>query len=232
MTGNIRLFRKEALREAYTAGREAALADPGNLKEFFDAGEKKGAAWLNESVNAPGFIEFMGSRRKSSPGSFNSWFGRKEKELSVALDKSKHELIIAETEIESNGKKMITLDAVADGIRHEFGITLDDLRFNKSRVSRIKTPRAYAFYISYFHVRHSLKDIGLFFAGKDHATVMHGASSVANDASVYLFNRQRLLSIYEYFRVKNYDIKYVQEDSRFSNSGALRLSIKPVNLNL
>ena len=232
MTGNIRLFRKDALREAYLAGQRSALADPNNFKEAFEAGEKKGAAWLNESVNSVSFFEFMATRRLKSPGSFSSWFGKNEKRLSTALDKEKHELIVTETEIETEGKKMITLDVIADAVRHEFGITLDDLRYNARRKGWIKTPRFYAFYLAYFHARQTLKDTGLFFAGKDHATVMHGARVVSDNAGLYALEKKRLLSLYEYLRKGNYDLRYVQEDDRYSRSGALRLGIKPVKLDI
>lgn len=226
MTGNIRLFRKDALREAYLAGQESALADSNNFKEVFEAGAKKGASFFNENVHAPGFFEFMAPRKTESPGSFNSWCGQNEKRLSIALDKDKHELIVTETEIETEGKKMITLDVIAEAVRYEFGITLDDLRYNSRRKGWIKTPRFYAFYLAYFHARHSLGDIGLFFAGKNHATVIHGTKVIAGHASLYAFEKKRLLSLYEYLRKENYDLKYIQEDEKFSRKGV----VKPVEL--
>lgn len=232
MTGNIRLFRKDALREAYLAGQEAALADSNNFKEVFEAGEKKGSAFLNESVYATSFFEFMAPRKTESPGSFNSWCGQNEKRLSIALDKDKHELIVHETEIETEGKKMITLDAIAEAVRHEFGVTLDDLRYNARRKGWIKTPRFYAFYLAYFHVRQTLGDVGLYFAGKNYATVIHGAKVVAGHAGLYAFEKKRLLSLYEYLRKGNYDLNLIHENEKFSRWRSIRSSIKPVKLNI
>jgi hypothetical protein len=234
MTGIIKLFKKDALNEAYLAGVEAAKADPTNWREIFDAGERRGSGWLNEAANAPGFMEFMAAHRQNPLGSFPVWFGRREKDLAIVVDKAQHELIATEKKIEiSRGKKLITLAAIERAVRYAFHISLEDLRYNPTRASFVKRPRFYAWYLAYHHCHNHLTEIGKRWGSRDHATAIHGAKTVFNNATNYSADRLQLTMLYKKLAEDGYDIfHFVQDDDMPSRSGNKRSVVKRVKLNL
>lgn len=232
MTGNVVLFRRNALKEAFAAGAKAALADPSNLREAFEAGEKKGSGWLNEAVNAPSFSEFMAKRRKSSPGSFKSWLTQHIERLATPLDRDQYELAATEKSIEiKSGKKLITLDAVEDVVKYILQTPLDELRDNRRRQDTIKKPRYFAYYLAYHHCHATLKEIGQRWGQKNYATVLHGAACTYNDASTYEDDKRTLKLLYRRLVKMDYNIEhFVQDDDMPNRSGCNRTTVKRVNL--
>jgi len=228
----IRLFRKDALRDAYEAGRQAATADPSNWKEIFEAGEKKGSGYLNEASLAPGFIEFMSPRREESPGSFSSWYGMNEKRLSTTLDREQYELAATEKKMEiTAGKKLINLNAIEEAVRAVFNISLDDLRYSKRRLDAIAVPRFYCHYLSYHHCHITLMAVGKHLGGRGHATVLHGAKVVYREATQYPEKKKLLVLLYRYLAREGYNTDYfLDADSMPSRCGANRNIVKRVNL--
>lgn len=231
---NIILFRKGSLKKAYNAGIRAALADPSNMQDVFEAGEKRGSGWLNEASNAPNFFEFMVPRREKSPGSFNYWYGQSEKELSITLDEERFELAAAEIKMEMEvGKKLITMEAIENAIRIVFNTTIDDLRYLNKRTNAITKPRFFAYYIGYHHLIQNLADMGDRWGGRHHATVMHGAGVTYQEASQYSEEKDKLILLYRNMARNGYNINYfVQDDKVPSKGGHNRTVIKRVNLNL
>jgi len=232
MTGNVILFRKRALKEAFIAGQKAALADPSNLREVFEAGEKKGSGFLNEAINAPNFSEFMNSRRMSSPGSFSSWLSQNENRLGTPIDREQYEIAATEKSIEiQSGKKLITLDAIEEVIKHILMVSIDELRYNRRRYDIIKKPRYFAYYLAYHHCHATLREIGERWGGKNHATVLHGASCTYSDASLYDEDRVTLKLLYRNLAKADYNIEhFVQDDDMPNRSGCNRTKVKRVNL--
>jgi hypothetical protein len=229
MTGNIILFRRNALREAFAAGEKSALADPANLKDIFDAGEKKGAAWLNESINAPSFMEIMTTRRSDSPGDFKSWLNTNEKKLMIPVVHSMFSEDDEDTKvIFVKGNKKITLEAIGEAVAASFKIGVDELRNNRRRYRKIKTPRYFCFYLAYFHVGDELRKIGQQWGGMNYATVIHGAKQISYDASTYPEDKELLIDAYVYL-IKN---GYNTDEVICGKHSKKRESVEFINLDI
>ncbi|MEQ8844853.1 MAG: chromosomal replication initiator protein DnaA [Phycisphaerales bacterium] len=71
-----------------------------------------------------------------------------------------------------------TMQAVLDATTGFYGVKLADLQARKKTRS-IARPRQVVMYLARKHTRHSLEEIGGYLGGRDHTTVMHGASKVA-----------------------------------------------------
>ena len=74
-------------------------------------------------------------------------------------------------------KKLITIDFIQRCIAEEFGVSLHDLK-TKRRNKQIVLPRQIAMYISRELTDLSLPEIGDFFGGKDHTTVLHSYNKI------------------------------------------------------
>lgn len=72
-----------------------------------------------------------------------------------------------------------TMQAVLDAAISFYGVKLSDLQAKKKTRS-IARPRQVVMYLARKHTRHSLEEIGGYLGGRDHTTVMHGASKVAD----------------------------------------------------
>ena len=68
-------------------------------------------------------------------------------------------------------KKLITVDFIQRCVVEEFGMSLADLK-NRRRNKTIVIPRQIAMYLSRELTDLSLPEIGEFFGGKDHTTVL------------------------------------------------------------
>ena len=69
-------------------------------------------------------------------------------------------------------KKLITVDFIQRCVAEEFGVSLQDLK-TRRRHKTIVLPRQTAMYLSREFTDLSLPEIGEFFGGKDHTTVLH-----------------------------------------------------------
>lgn len=74
-------------------------------------------------------------------------------------------------------KKLITVDFIQRCVVEEFGGSLHDLKMRK-RNKNIVLPRQVAMYISRELTDLSLPEIGEFFGGKDHTTVLHSYNKI------------------------------------------------------
>lgn len=73
--------------------------------------------------------------------------------------------------------------AIAARVASIFGIRYDDL-FGKRRPEHIVWPRHIAMSLIYEICDESLSDVGTFFGGRDHGTVMHAIRNVKNRCEV------------------------------------------------
>ncbi|MBM4037735.1 MAG: chromosomal replication initiator protein DnaA [Planctomycetes bacterium] len=71
----------------------------------------------------------------------------------------------------------ITMDEIIKWVTTHFQIKLCDLQ-SKRRSQSIAQPRQIAMYLARALTRHSLEEIGGYFGGRDHTTVMHGCERV------------------------------------------------------
>ncbi len=80
-------------------------------------------------------------------------------------------------------KKLITVDFIQRCVAEEFGVSFHDLK-TKRRNKNIVVPRQVAMYISRELTELSLPEIGEFFGGKDHTTVLHSFNKIKTELSI------------------------------------------------
>lgn len=73
--------------------------------------------------------------------------------------------------------RRVTLDCVMNVIAHEFSLSPRDIT-GKSRVSHVSLTRQLGMYLCRHHTDHSLEEIGRFFGGRDHTTVIYGLTKI------------------------------------------------------
>jgi len=74
-------------------------------------------------------------------------------------------------------KKLITVDFIQRCVAEEYGISLQDLK-TKRRHKTVVLPRQIAMYLSRELTDLSLPEIGEYFGGKDHTTVLHSYNKI------------------------------------------------------
>jgi len=97
-----------------------------------------------------------------------------EKDVSVDLVKEVLKDMILE------GERKITIDAIQKKVSEYFDIKLSDMRAKK-RSKAIAYPRQVAMYIARHLTEYSLPEIGEFFGGRDHTTVIHACDKIETD---------------------------------------------------
>ena len=76
--------------------------------------------------------------------------------------------------------KLITIDFIQRCVVEEFGISLQDLK-TRRRNKQVVFPRQIAMYLSRELTGLSLPEIGEFFGGKDHTTVLHSCKKIKEE---------------------------------------------------
>ena len=71
----------------------------------------------------------------------------------------------------------MTVQIIIDAVTAFYGVRLADLQ-SKKRNRSIALPRQVCMYLARRHTRHSLEEIGGYFGGRDHTTVMHALKAV------------------------------------------------------
>ena len=74
--------------------------------------------------------------------------------------------------------KQITIDLIQQKVAEHFGVRTLDLKIKK-RTKSVVRPRHVAMYLSRTLTDHSLPEIGDYFGGRDHSTVIHACRTVA-----------------------------------------------------
>ena len=75
--------------------------------------------------------------------------------------------------------RRITIDTIIDAVCRYFGVKQSDLQ-GKRRNRSIAFPRQVCMFLARRHTRYSLEEIGGYFGGRDHTTVLHGVRQVTN----------------------------------------------------
>jgi chromosomal replication initiator protein len=79
-------------------------------------------------------------------------------------------------------KKLITVDFIQRCVAEEYGVSLQDLKLRR-RNKNIVLPRQIAMYLSREMTDLSFPEIGDYFGGKDHTTVLHSYNKIKGDLS-------------------------------------------------
>ena len=77
-------------------------------------------------------------------------------------------------------QKRITIQQIFDAVTAYYGVRLSDLQ-SKRRHKSIAFPRQVCMYLARKHTRYSLEEIGGYFGGRDHSTVLHAVRTVGDD---------------------------------------------------
>jgi len=74
-------------------------------------------------------------------------------------------------------KPEITITDIIDAVVDHYGVKLTDLQ-SKRRQKSIAQPRQLCMFLARRHTRYSLEEIGGYFGGRDHTTVMHAVRTI------------------------------------------------------
>jgi len=91
-------------------------------------------------------------------------------------------------------RKLVTVDFIQRCVTEEFGITLQELK-TRRRNKNIVFPRQVAMYLSRELTDLSLPEIGGFFGGKDHTTVLHSYNKIKENLNTNEILKERINKI-------------------------------------
>jgi chromosomal replication initiator protein len=77
-------------------------------------------------------------------------------------------------------QKRITIQNILDVVTKYYNVRLSDLQ-SKKRHKSIAFPRQVCMFLARRHTRYSLEEIGGYFGGRDHTTVLHAVRTVDGD---------------------------------------------------
>jgi chromosomal replication initiator protein len=72
----------------------------------------------------------------------------------------------------TSGTRQLSIQTIIEAVTDFYGVRLSDLQ-SKRRARSVTIPRQICMYLARNHTRHSLEEIGGYFGGRDHTTVMH-----------------------------------------------------------
>lgn len=96
------------------------------------------------------------------------------------------------------GKTQITLQVIIDAVTQYYNVRLGDLQ-SKRRHKSITEPRQICMWLARRHTRFSLEEIGGYFGGRDHTTVMHSIRTVEQRMSLESKMEQQVQTIESMF---------------------------------
>ena len=91
----------------------------------------------------------------------------------ISIEMAKHELRTVVPVIGSN----LTVDSIQNAVARHYQIRVQDLK-SSTRARSIALPRQIAMYLIRKHTGAGFKEIGLYFGGKDHTTILHAYSKI------------------------------------------------------
>jgi len=77
-------------------------------------------------------------------------------------------------------QRRITIQQIFEAVTKYYNVRLSDLQ-SKKRHKSIAFPRQVCMYIARKHTRYSLEEIGGYFGGRDHTTVLHAVRTITDD---------------------------------------------------
>ena len=84
----------------------------------------------------------------------------------------------AAAEAAAAGTRRIAVENIIDAVVRFYGVKLGDLHSRK-RSRSIAFPRQVCMFLARMHTRYSLEEIGGYFGGRDHTTILHGVRTIA-----------------------------------------------------
>jgi chromosomal replication initiator protein len=77
-------------------------------------------------------------------------------------------------------QKRVTIQQILEAVTKYYNVRLSDLQ-SKKRHKSIAFPRQVCMYLARRHTRYSLEEIGGYFGGRDHTTILHGVRAIGED---------------------------------------------------
>jgi chromosomal replication initiator protein len=77
-------------------------------------------------------------------------------------------------------QRRVTIQMIFDAVTKYYNVRLSDLQ-SKKRHKSIAFPRQVCMFLARRHTRYSLEEIGGYFGGRDHTTVLHAVRTVDGD---------------------------------------------------
>jgi chromosomal replication initiator protein len=84
-------------------------------------------------------------------------------------------------EVATSEQKRITIQQILDVVTKYYNVRLSDLQ-SKKRHKSIAFPRQVCMFLARRHTQYSLEELGGYFGGRDHTTVLHAIRTVDEDA--------------------------------------------------
>ena len=97
----------------------------------------------------------------------------------LAIDLNLAKQALADDSGGGRGGNQLTIQSIIDAVTRYYDVKLVDL-LSKRRHKSIALPRQVCMYLARKHTRYSLEEIGGYFGGRDHTTVMHAVKTVTN----------------------------------------------------
>jgi len=94
----------------------------------------------------------------------------------VTMDVAKEAL----RDLAAEPERVITIQDITDAVLHRYNARLADLQ-SKRRAQSVAVPRQVAMYLARRLTNHSLEEIGAFFGGRDHTTVLHAERKIQKE---------------------------------------------------
>jgi chromosomal replication initiator protein len=86
-------------------------------------------------------------------------------------------------ENQTHEQKRITIQQIIDAVVKYYNVKVSDLQ-SKKRHKSIAFPRQVCMFLARQHTRFSLEEIGGYFGGRDHTTVLHAVRTVDSDCKM------------------------------------------------
>jgi chromosomal replication initiator protein len=83
---------------------------------------------------------------------------------------------------EADADRRVTIQHILDAVTGYYGVKVSDLQ-SKRRNKSIAFPRQVCMYLARHHTKYSLDEIGGYFGGRDHTTVLHGVRKITQQVS-------------------------------------------------
>ena len=95
---------------------------------------------------------------------------------------------------EPDPQRRITINHILDAVTRYYGVKVSELQ-GKKRNKSIVFPRQICMYLARRHTRYSLKEIGGYFGGRDHTTVLHAVATITGQVGADPDTQRQVLSI-------------------------------------
>lgn len=99
------------------------------------------------------------------------------------LQNGKIDLELAKSALGETGtpdQKRITIQQIFEAVTKYYNVKMSDLQ-SKKRHKSVAFPRQVCMFLARRHTRYSLEEIGGYFGGRDHTTVLHAERKIGND---------------------------------------------------